>query len=204
MVKIKICGIRRNEDIDIVNKYMPDYVGFVFANSKRKVTVSRAECLSLRLQGNIKKVGVFVNEDYETVKSIADTVKLDILQFHGCEDNDYINSFKAYEVWKAFSLSSEEDIELIKKCSADAFLIDSKDGNKVGGTGKVFDWNILKNIKDYIGKPIIAAGGLNEDNVEMCIKELNPFGVDVSSGVETDGFKDEAKVKNFIMKVRNF
>lgn len=204
MVKIKICGIRRKEDIDIVNKYMPDYVGFVFANSKRKVTVSHAECLSLRLQGNIKKVGVFVNEDYETVKSIADTVKLDILQFHGCEDNDYINSFKAYEVWKAFSLSSEEDIELIKKCSADAFLIDSKDGNKVGGTGKVFDWNILKNIKGYIGKPIIAAGGLNEKNVARCIKELNPFGVDVSSGVETEGFKDEGKIKNFIMKVRNF
>lgn len=204
MAKIKICGIRRNEDVEIVNKYIPDYVGFVFANSKRKVTVSCAQALSLRLQENIKKVGVFVNEDYETVKSIADAVKLDILQFHGSESNDYINSFKAYEVWKAFSLTSEKDVELIKKCSADAFLIDSKDGNKVGGTGKVFDWNILKNIKSYIGKPIIAAGGLDEDNVEMCIKELNPFGVDVSSGVETEGFKDEAKIKNFIMKVRNF
>ncbi|KOF56849.1 N-(5'-phosphoribosyl)anthranilate isomerase [Clostridium sp. DMHC 10] len=204
MIKVKICGIKRQEDVEFVNKYMPDYVGFVFANSKRKVTMESAKLLSLNLNTGIRKVGVFVNEEYKIVKNIAEALKLDILQFHGSEGNKYINQFNNYEVWKAFSLTSKNDIKLIKECCADAFLIDSKDGNKTGGTGKVFDWNLLKAAKDYIEKPIIAAGGLNENNVEMCIKELNPFGVDVSSGVETEGFKDEAKIRKFIMKVRNF
>lgn len=203
MTKVKICGIKRKKDVEIVNKYMPDYVGFVFANSKRKVTVESAKLLSSDLDKNIKKVGVFVNESYETVKNIADALKLDILQFHGSEGNEYIKRFTDYEVWKAFSLRSEKDIKLIRECCADAFLIDSSNGKKIGGTGKVFDWNLLKNIKSYIEKPVIAAGGLNENNVEMCIKELNPFAVDVSSGVEIEGFKDETKIKKFITKVRN-
>jgi len=204
MIKVKICGIKRKNDVEIVNKYMPDYVGFVFADSKRKVTIESAKLLSYGLDKNIKKVGVFVNENYETVKNIAHALKLDILQLHGSEGNEYIKRFRDYEVWKAFSLNSQKDIKLINECCADAFLIDGSDGKKVGGTGKVFDWKLLKSIKSYIEKPIIAAGGLDENNVETCIKELKPFGVDVSSGVETEGFKDEAKIKNFIMKVRNF
>ncbi|MFL0249223.1 phosphoribosylanthranilate isomerase [Clostridium neuense] len=204
MVKVKICGIKSKKDVEIVNKYMPDYVGLVFADSSRKVNVESASLFLEGLQKDIKKVGVFVNEDYEKVKNIANTLKLDILQFHGNEGNEYIKKFKGYEVWKAYSLNSEKDIEIIRKCCADAFLIDSKSGNKIGGTGQVFDWSLLKKIKNYIEKPIIVAGGLNEDNVEICIKKLNPFAVDVSSGVETKGFKDEIKIRNFIMKVRKF
>lgn len=204
MVRVKICGIKRKKDVEIVNKYMPDYIGLVFADSSRKIDVESARLFLGGLKKDIKKVGVFVNEDYEKVKNIADALKLDILQFHGSEGNEYIERFKGYEVWKAYNLNSEKDIEIIKKCCADAFLIDSKNGNKVGGTGKVFDWGLFKKMKNYIEKPIIVAGGLNEDNVESCIKELNPFSVDVSSGVETKGFKDETKIRNFIMKVRKF
>ncbi|WP_234123306.1 phosphoribosylanthranilate isomerase [Clostridium hydrogenum] len=204
MAKVKICGIKRGEDVDIVNSFMPDYVGFVFAESKRKVSVEEAQKLILGLNPQIRKVGVFVNESYARVISIAKILKLDVLQFHGDEGNEYLEKFKTYEVWKAASINSKSDIEKVSLYNVNGIVVDSLDGNGNGGTGKKFDWSILKKYKNSILKPIFVAGGLNEENIQECIKELQPFGVDVSSGVESNGVKDKLKIKNFITKVRNF
>ena len=204
MVKVKICGIRREKDVEFINKYKPDYIGFVFAKSKRQVDVNTARELGKKIDRGIKKVGVFVNEDVEIVKKIAVCANLDIIQLHGDEDEAYIKKLDGFTIWKAVSINSEEDISEFKNYSAAGFLVDSSDGSNRGGTGKTFNWNFLKTMENQISKPIIAAGGLNIDNVEKCIRTLSPFAVDVSSGVETDGFKDEEKIKNFIMRVRNF
>lgn len=204
MVKVKICGIKREKDVKFINKYKPDYIGFVFAKSKRQVDVNTARELGKKIDRGIKKVGVFVNEDVEIVKKIAVCANLDIIQLHGDEDEAYIKKLDGFTIWKAVSINSEEDISEFKNYSAAGFLVDSSDGSNRGGTGKTFNWNFLKTMENQISKPIIAAGGLNIDNVEKCIRTLSPFAVDVSSGVETDGFKDEEKIKNFIMRVRNF
>lgn len=204
MVKVKICGIKREKDVKFINKYRPDYIGFVFAKSKRQVDVNTARELGKKIDRGIKKVGVFVNEDVEIVKKIAVCANLDIIQLHGDEDEAYIKKLDGFTIWKAVSINSEEDISEFKNYSAAGFLVDSSDGSNRGGTGKTFNWNFLKTMENQISKPIIAAGGLNIDNVEKCIRTLSPFAVDVSSGVETDGFKDEEKIKNFIMRVRNF
>lgn len=204
MVKVKICGIRREKDVEFINKYKPDYVGFVFAKSKRQVDVNTARELGKKIDPEIKKVGVFVNEDVEIVKKSAVCASLDIIQLHGDEDEDYIKKLDGFTIWKAVNINSEEDVSKFKNYSAAGFLVDSFDGSNRGGTGKTFNWNILKTMKNQISKPIIAAGGLNIDNVEKCIKMLSPFAVDVSSGVETDGFKDGEKIKKFITRVRNF
>lgn len=204
MAKVKICGIKREKDVEIVNSFMPDYVGFVFAESKRKVSVEEAQRLILGLNPQIKKVGVFVNESYAKVMSIAQILKLDVLQFHGDEENEYLEKFKTYEVWKAASIKSKSDIEKASLYNVNGIVVDSLDESGNGGTGKKFDWSILKKYKNSILKPIFVAGGLNEENIQECIKELQPFGVDVSSGVESNGVKDKLKIKNFITKVRNF
>ncbi|URZ03446.1 phosphoribosylanthranilate isomerase [Clostridium felsineum] len=204
MVKVKICGIRREKDIEIVNKYQPDYIGFVFARSKRQVDAYIASVLGEKLMPNIKKIGVFVNEDIKRLKEIVLKAKLDIVQLHGDEDSKYIEKLRGINVWKAVNISSKEDRDKLKNYEVSGFIVDSIDGANRGGNGRVFDWKLLKEYESNIKKPIIVAGGLNIDNVNECIKTLNPFCVDVSSGVETDGFKDEEKIKKFILKVRNF
>lgn len=204
MVKIKICGLKRIEDIEFVNEFKPDYVGFVFAESKRRVSAAQAKLLVDNLNPCIKKVGVFVNETWDKVEEIAALLKLEILQFHGEEDNEYMSKFKEYEIWKAVNLNCKGDLQKLKQYKAQGLVVDSDDGNKRGGTGRTFDWSLLEKFRSSIKAPLIAAGGLKEDNVEECIKRLMPFCVDVSSGVETNGFKDRKKIENFIRKVRNF
>lgn len=200
MTGIKICGLSRFEDIDYVNQTMPDYVGFVFAKSRRQVDINFAEKLILKLDKNIKKVGIFVDQNEVEVKKTADSLCLDILQFHGNETKEYIRQFAGYKVWKAIGVTCENDIKNINLTDADGILFDSRIDGRFGGTGGVFDWRIIKDIK--FNKPIILAGGLDIDNVEEAINTVNPQIVDVSSGVETGGFKDFDKIKNFIEKVR--
>lgn len=200
MVKIKICGLKRFDDIEYINKLRPDYAGFVFAESKRQVDVNHAYKLINKLDRNIKTVGVFVNEKVDEVLNIAMTLKLNVLQFHGDETMDYIKHFKNYIVWKAIRVKSKSDIQKIDQYNVDAVLLDSFAIDKYGGSGKKFDWDILKDFK--INKPIILAGGLNVSNVEDDIKIVKPYAVDVSSGVETEGHKDFNKIKEFIEKVR--
>jgi phosphoribosylanthranilate isomerase len=200
LVKVKICGLRRKEDIEYANELKPDYVGFVFAKSKRQVEVEQALYLISFLDKEIKTVGVFVNEPVENVLKIAQTLNLDVLQFHGDETQDYVDNFKNFTVWKAIRIKDKEDLEKTKEFRVNSFVFDTLTKKEYGGTGKTFNWEVLKGFE--LNVPIILAGGLNENNVEEAIKIVNPYAVDVSSGVETEGYKDFKKMKSFIEKVR--
>ena len=200
MVKVKICGLRRKEDIEYANELKPDYVGFVFAKSKRQIEVEQALYLISFLDKEIKTVGVFVNEPVENALKIAQTLNLDVLQFHGDETQDYIDNFKNFTVWKAIRIKDKEDLEKTKQFKVNSFVFDTLTKNEYGGTGKTFNWKVLKGME--LNVPIILAGGLNENNVEEAIKIVDPYAVDVSSGVETEGYKDFKKLKSFIEKVR--
>lgn len=196
MTKIKICGITRLEEIDYLNQLQPDYVGFVFAKSKRRVDVEHAFNLIKNLRSDIKKVGVFVDEDPLKVVEIAEKLKLQVLQFHGYENQEYINKFKGYEIWKALKINSLESISEIRNYKCAKFLLD----NSIAGSGESFKWELVQGkIKDSL---IMLAGGLTSENVQQGIMQLKPYGVDVSSGVETQGFKDYKKIEKFIRKVR--
>lgn len=200
-MEIKICGIRRKEDIQIVNKYKPEYIGFVFAPTRRYITPKAAAELSDMLLGDIKTVGVFVDETPEKVKEIAEITGLDVIQLHGEESEEYIKNLDVNcEIWKAVRVRTGQTISDMN--GADKFLLDKYDAREIGGTGKCFDWS--EAIERYTDKPLILAGGLDKDNVKKGIEIFHPVCVDVSSSVETDGFKDEKKVKEFIDAVRRF
>ncbi|MEG6570828.1 phosphoribosylanthranilate isomerase [Thermoanaerobacterium thermosaccharolyticum] len=201
MALIKICGIRRTEDVEYLNILKPDYAGFVFADSKRKVDINTAHDLIENLDRDIKKVGVFVNEEISEVRYIADFLKLDVLQFHGDETQEYIDNFKDYFVWKAIRISEKKDISKIESYHVDGILLDSKIEGFYGGSGKSFDWNLIKDAN--MNCTFILAGGIDTNNVLMAINMLKPDIVDVSSGVEIDGFKNYDLIKEIIYKVRS-
>lgn len=199
-MEIKICGIRRFEDIEIVNKYRPEYIGYIFADTKRYVSPELAKELSEKLSGDIKTVGVFVNAPIDVVMGTVKTAGLDVVQLHGEEDSEYIESLGGIcEVWKAVRVRDGDDIEDVAGVSR--ILLDKYAPNAYGGTGERFDWSRMGTVKT--DKPIVLAGGLNKKNVRTGMEIFNPVCVDVSSAVETDGFKDEIKVKEFIETVRN-
>ncbi|MBU3161188.1 phosphoribosylanthranilate isomerase [Clostridium frigoris] len=197
MTKIKICGIRRPCDIEYLNELLPEYAGFVFAKSKRQVDMEHAYKLIKNLNEGIQKVGVFVDQDPFVVLKIAKKLQLKVLQFHGHETQEYINKFRDYEIWKALKINNIKSISEISHYKCAKFLLD----NSISGSGESFNWNLA--YKKVDGNTIMLAGGLTSENVVHGITTLNPYGVDVSSGVETDGFKDYTKIKEFIKKVRN-
>lgn len=197
---IKICGIRRFEDIDIVNKYKPDYIGFIFAKSKRQITPEFAAELAERLDKSIKTVGVFVNSPVCEVERASKIAGLSAVQLHGDENEKYIKSLSLNsEIWKAVRLKDGDDIPNFD--GADRILLDKFKDNEYGGSGEAFDWSCVGEIKT--DKPIILAGGLTSSNVKTGIGIFNPWGVDVSSGVETNGFKDAEKISKFINIIRS-
>jgi phosphoribosylanthranilate isomerase len=202
MTNVKICGLRRIEDIEYVNKLRPDYVGFVFSKSRRIVTKESAKVLISNLVAGIKTVGVFVNENIETVCEIAKSLDLDVVQLHGDEDASYVDNLKRVlnvEIWKALRVKNSQD--LLFETNADKILIEGFVKDIYGGTGITFDWKLIENFE--FKKPLVLAGGLNALNVEEGIRRVRPYAVDVSSGVETDGYKDFEKMKEFIEKVRS-
>lgn len=196
MTKIKICGIRRPRDIEYLNELQVEYAGFVFAKSKRRVDMEEAFNLIQKLSADIKKVGVFVDEDPLKVIEIAEKLKLEVLQFHGHETQVYINKFKGFEIWKAIKIISSKSISEVRNYKCERFLLD----NSIPGSGEIFKWELVQ--QKVKGSQVMLAGGLTSENVAQAIIQLTPFGVDVSSGVETQGFKDFEKIKNFIRKVR--
>lgn len=216
MTKVKICGLKRTEDIEYVNKLCPDYVGFVFAKSKRQVTLEQAKKLINLLDKNIKTVGVFVNEDIERVRYIAEGLKLNILQFHGTEDEQYIKKLKDFTLWKSMGMNiatynnyesllneiedNQKRLNEISKYPIKGILLDSSVKGVQGGTGISFNWDIMEKIN--ISKPLILAGGLNTENVQQAVKKVKPYAVDVSSGIEVNEVKNFNKMKEFIEKVR--
>jgi len=197
MTKIKFCGLTGECDIDAANELRPEYVGFVFApKSKRYVTPERAAGLKRQLEAGIKAVGVFVNDTPCHVAELLETGVIDIAQLHGSEDAEYIRHLRQLTgkpVIRAFRIKTTEDIAEAEKCTADRVLLDSG-----AGTGEVFDWKLIKNMK----RPYFLAGGLSPDNVENAVEQLSPYAVDVSSGIETDGVKDKAKMAAFAAAVR--
>ncbi len=202
MTKIKICGIRRTKDAEFLNSYPPDYTGFILSQQfKRSISYEQLENISKALTGKIKRVGVFVNESYEYIMRYAPL--LDVVQLHGNENNDLILRLKkstSCEIWKAVRVKSEDDIVAACALSADKLVLDSFSDNSYGGTGKTADWSLIKNTD--ISKPFFIAGGINEENCISVINTLNPYGIDLSSSVETNGYKDESKIKKIILKLR--
>ena len=204
MTKSKICGIIRHEDIAMVNKYKPDYVGFVFfEKSHRNLSVDEAMYLSSILDEDITPVGVFVNENPKKIIELFKSNTIKVAQLHGDEDEKYIkslkeNSFievdKELKVIKALEIRDNEDIVKWESSDADYLLLDSGKGS-----GRTFKWSLIQNVN----KPFFLAGGLDSANVADAINIINPFAVDVSSGTETDKVKDEEKIKNFIDNVRS-
>lgn len=201
-MKVKICGLKRLEDINIVNKYPVDYIGFVFAPSKRRVSLEEAMELKSALNPSIKTVGVFVNEEPSLVNEIATKCSLDIVQLHGDEDDEYIKNIK-FPVWKSISIKDSNFYKEMESCTLSCgFVLDTYSSDAKGGTGKVFNWDLVKDIsKD---KFIILAGGLNSSNVLTAIEKVSPSVIDVSSGVEELGVKNELKIKEFLRKVKNY
>lgn len=203
MTLVKICGIRRSEDVEYLNNLKPDYAGFVFAESKRNVDVNTAYDLIKNLDRKIKKVGVFVNEEISKVRNVAAFLNLDVLQFHGDESQDYMDNFNDYTVWKAIRISEKSDISQLTNYHVDGILFDSKVKGFYGGSGRKFDWNLIKGAKAILKCKFILAGGINVDNVLKAVEMVRPDVIDVSSGVEVDGFKDYELMKDLICKVRS-
>lgn len=219
--KIKMCGISKVETIPAVVEAQPDYMGLVFAPSKRQVTVDQAKILVSELhkqyanrynrdviqwsndvvQEFIKTVGIFVNETLENLVTIATEVNLDAVQLHGDEDEAFIQSLKErtnVEVWKAVQIRSAADAEAWIDSSADMLLFDAYHKDERGGTGEVFDWSCL----DEFERPFMLAGGIDSTNVARAIRTVRPYGIDISSGIETEGVKDNEKIKAFTNIVR--
>ena len=195
MVKIKICGLTRLEDIDIVNKYKPDYIGFVFADSKRKVSSKIAKILKDNLNSNIKSVGVFVNAPKEEILDLFNEGIIEIAQLHGTESEDYIIDLKEstnneLKIINAIEVSNDTDLIKYDSSNADYLLLDSGKGS-----GKTFDWSLIR--KD-LKKEFFLAGGLDSENISRAIEEFDPYAVDLSSSLEVKGFKDEDKIKEIM------
>ena len=197
-LKIKLCGIRRLEDIDSLNEFKPDYAGFVFAPSKRQVSIEQAKRISEQLLPCIVRVGVFVNQPIEEMAAFSDTI--DIYQLHGDEDEAYINRLRQIvpqkEIWKAVRVKDKNDILRANSLTADKLLFDAFSKTAYGGTGKTFDRELLA--KEKINKPFFAAGGITADNLEETAKALTPFGIDLSGGIETNGVKDREKIRQIM------
>lgn len=202
MARIKICGLRRGEDIAYVNECKPDFAGFVFAESRRKVAKEQAKELRRLLSPEIIPVGVFVNEEIETIAELVQEGIIDVVQLHGDETEEYIQQLRwrvgDAAIIKAVRVAAKEDVVECDKTSADYLLFDSRSLETYGGTGTTFDWKLIKDIS----KPFFLAGGINVENVEEAIKMLHPFAVDVSSAVETDGFKDREKISRIVKLVK--
>lgn len=202
MTRIKICGLTRKEDILAVNEALPDYIGFVFAKSRREVKEETAFELKKLLRPEILSVGVFVNEDMNRIKHLCDRGIIDIVQLHGDEKPSYISQLKEYiknPIIKALRVSKREDFIEASVFPSDYLLFDTYHKDQYGGTGERFDWTIVPKLD----QAVFIAGGINCDNVLEAINCLKPYCVDVSSAVETDGYKDVAKIHKFIQKVRD-
>ncbi|MBO4337524.1 MAG: phosphoribosylanthranilate isomerase [Lachnospiraceae bacterium] len=199
MPKVKFCGLKTLEDIRNTNLLGADFAGFVFAKkSKRYIDKETAARLRNALSREISAVGVFVDEDIETVAGLLNEGIIDMAQLHGSEDDDYIRRLKKITgkpVIKAFRITSVEDVDAAEKSIADHILLDAG-----AGEGRVFDWSCLDSAK----RPYFLAGGLSPENVSDAIERLHPFALDVSSGIETRGSKDHVKMEAFMDAVRHF
>ena len=199
MTKIKICGLRRPEDIAYVNEAKPDFAGFIIdvPKSRRNVPREKVRELTALLSPEILPVGVFVNAPMETILSLVTDGTLKAVQLHGQESQSYLEELKkqvAVPLIRAFSIRSPEDLPEAEKSPADFVLLD----NGAGGTGETFDWSLLSSFD----RPFFLAGGLRLENITEAVSRFHPYALDLSSGVETDGYKDKEKIIAAVAAVR--
>lgn len=202
MTRIKICGLTRQEDIAAVNHFLPDYVGFVFAPSRRQVTAEQAADLSRMLRKEICPVGVFVNAPEDDVARLAEQGVIRMIQLHGQETPELIERLHdrvpSVPVIRAVRMEPGHRLDEWQQSAADYLLLDAG----AGGTGTMFDHGLLEELGG-LTKPWFLAGGMNPANAAKAVRRFHPFGIDVSSGVETDGKKDERKIESMIRSVRD-
>lgn len=196
--KIKLCGLSRPVDIDYVNQAKPDYCGFIvnFPKSRRNVTPEQVRALTARLSGDIIPVGVFVDESVETVAGLLEDGTIAVAQLHGHEDEAYLAALRkltAKPIWQAFQIRSAADLERAKSSTANLVLLDSGQGS-----GVTLDWSILADFP----RPYVLAGGLTAENIPAAVQQVKPYAVDLSSGVETEGYKDYEKMLAAVAAVK--
>ena len=196
MTKVKICGLKTEEHVRAAIEAKADFIGFVFAPSKRQISVETAKTLATLIPATIKKVGVVVNETNETLHHLFTEVGLDYIQYHGDESPTFIDEVGLPAI-KAFSITESFDWKQINQFNVDFYLLDSPGNAHRGGSGKIFNWQLIKDCPIPKEK-IILAGGLNAANVTEAIQMTEPFAVDVSSGVEKDGMKDSILIQQFM------
>jgi phosphoribosylanthranilate isomerase len=200
-VRVKICGITRVEDALTAVKNGADAIGLVFyAASPRNVTISQAQEIANKIPAFVSVVGLFVNAEASFINEVISQVKIDLLQFHGDETPEECAQY-ALPYIKAIRVKIDTNLVQCSKdfSTAKALLLDTYTEGVVGGTGHVFDWNL---IPKQLAKPVILAGGLSTGNVAQAIQQVSPFAVDVSGGVEiSKGIKDAAKIAAFMQQV---
>ena len=198
-VRIKICGLMRPQDIDMVNEVCPDIAGFILAAGRRRtVTPEQMRELTGRLRPEVQSAAVFLDQDIRWILELAGQDLMDIIQLHGHEGNEEIRYLRARTkktIIKAFRIDTAQDIRQAERSEADLVLLDQGPG----GSGQTWDWSLLTGMS----RPFILAGGLDPENVSEAVRKTCPFGVDVSSGVETDGCKDREKILRFVRAVRD-
>lgn len=203
MSRIKICGLKRECDIDYANEFLPDYIGFIFANTKRYVPPELSKTLKARLDSRIKAVGVFVNEDIDLVCDIANGGTIDLIQLHGDEDENYINTIKQRTdkpIIKAVRVQSSQQVITAEKLPCDYLLLDTYRKEQYGGIGESFNWEL---IPKTLSKPFFLAGGLNSENILQAENTVKPYCLDISTGVEENGFKSREKIEEIIKLIRS-
>lgn len=197
MSYIKLCGLSRPQDIQAANELKPEFIGFVFApKSRRYISPQQGQALRSLLSPQIQAVGVFVNEAPETVAGLLNRDIIDLAQLHGQEDQRYLHRLRALTrkpIIQAFQVTSAREVQCAMDSAADYILLDAG-----AGTGTTFDWSLLQPVR----RPYFLAGGLDPHNVAEALSQLHPYGVDVSSGIETDGVKSPAKMAAFVAAVR--
>ena len=201
MTKIKICGLSRKADILAVNEALPDYIGFVFAKSRRQVSEETAMALKELLRPEILSVGVFVNEEVDRIRHLCSRGIIDIVQLHGDETASYIHQLRGIincPIIKAIRVSGSDAIKDVETIPCDYLLLDTYHKQQFGGTGESFDWSLVPKLS----QPYFLAGGIGFGNVVEAINQMKPYCVDVSSAVETEGHKDAGKIKELIQIVR--
>ncbi len=200
---IKLCGLRRPEDIEYINEAKPDFAGFILAEGyRRTISPETAEMLVKKLDSSVRAVGVFIDQPVGSIAETAAKAGFYAVQLQGNENADHIAALRKIsdvKIWKAVRVRSEEDIRAAEKYGADMLVLDSYSPNANGGTGKTADWELIR--RTEISMPYLLAGGINADNISEAMK-ISPYGVDISGGTETDGVKDPEKIRAIMRSVR--
>ena len=200
MTKVKICGLKEQQHVRAAVETGADAIGFVFAQSNRQVSIEQAHQLAKYVPKGVLKIGVFVNPSVEELQAAVEGVPLDYVQYHGEETPEFISQ-QGYPAIKALSVRDEEDVRAAANYNVDYYLFDAPGTDFKGGSGHTFDWTLLE-MAGIPREKLILAGGLKAENIAEAVSLVSPYMVDVSSGVETDGIKDEAKINAFIQAVK--